>query len=249
MQVYDTHCHLGLDGKVDPALEHARALAAEVTRLLVVGVDAASSRAARELSHLPGVRWSTGLHPNDSTRLQAEWGEIEALARDPECTAIGETGLDCFRDKAPLDQQERSLLAHLGLARELDLPVIFHCREAFAPLFAVLRSQPPVRGVMHCFSGNLDDARVALDLGLYLSFAGPLTYPKNESLRAIASWAPAERILVETDAPFLPPQRHRGQRNEPALVVETLQALATARGIPLASAAALTFENATALFG
>ncbi|HEU4419146.1 MAG TPA: TatD family hydrolase, partial [Planctomycetota bacterium] len=138
---------------------------------------------------------------------------------------------------------------HLGLARELDLPVVFHCREAFAPLFAVLRSQPPVRGVMHCFSGNLDEARVALDLGLHLSFAGPLTYPKNESLRAIARWAPAGRILVETDAPFLPPQRHRGQRNEPALVVETLQALATARGIPLASAAALTFDNATALFG
>jgi TatD DNase family protein len=249
MQVYDTHCHLGLDGKVDPALEHARALAAEVTRLLVVGVDAASSRAARELSRLPGVRWSAGLHPNDSTRLQAEWGEIEALARDPECTAIGETGLDCFRDRAPLDQQERSLLAHLGLARELDLPVIFHCREAFAPLFTVLRSQPPVRGVMHCFSGNLDEARVALDLGLHLSFAGPLTYPKHESLRAVARWAPAERILVETDAPFLPPQRHRGQRNEPALVVETLQSLATARGITLAAAAELTFANATALFG
>ena len=249
MQVYDTHCHLGLDGKVDPALEHARALAAEVTHLLVVGVDAASSRAARELRRLPGVRWSAGLHPNDSTRLQAEWSEIESLARDPGCTAIGETGLDCFRDRTPLDQQERSLQTHLGLARELDLPVIFHCREAFAPLFAVLRSQPPVRGVMHCFSGGVEEARKALDLGLHLSFAGPLTYPKNESLRAIARWAPAERILVETDAPFLPPQRHRGKRNEPALVVETLQALATARGIPLAAAAALTFDNATALFG
>ena len=249
MQVYDTHCHLGLDGKVDPALEHARAVAAEVTRLLVVGVDAASSRAARELRRLPGVRWSAGLHPNDSTRLQAEWSEIESLARDPECAAIGETGLDCFRDRAPLEQQERSLLAHLDLARELDLPVIFHCREAFAPLFAVLRSQPPVRGVMHCFSGGVDEARQALDLGLHLSFAGPLTYPKNESLRAVAAWAPAERILVETDAPFLPPQRHRGKRNEPALVVETLQTLATTRGIALDTAATLTFDNATALFG
>jgi TatD DNase family protein len=102
---------------------------------------------------------------------------------------------------------------------------------------------------MHCFSGDLDEARQALDLGLHLSFAGPLTYPKNESLRAVARWAPAERILVETDAPFLPPQRHRGKRNEPALVVETLQVLATARGITLAAAAALTFDNATALFG
>ncbi|HEX6811066.1 MAG TPA: TatD family hydrolase [Planctomycetota bacterium] len=249
MQVYDTHCHLGLDGKVDPADEHARALAAEVTRLLVVGVDAASSRAASALSRLPGVRWSAGLHPNDSTRLDAEWAEIEALARDPQCTAIGETGLDCYRDRAPLEQQERSLRAHLDLARELDLPVIFHCRDAFAPLFAVLRSERPVRGVMHCFSGGLDEARSALDLGLHLSFAGPLTYPKNDALREIARWAPAERIVVETDAPFLPPQRHRGKRNEPALVVETLQALANTRGLSLDAAAALTFGNASALFG
>lgn len=249
MQVYDTHCHLGLDGRVDPADEHARALLAEVTHLLVVGVDAASSAAARDLARLPGVRWSAGLHPNDSSRLDAEWAAIEALARDPGCTAIGETGLDCYRDRTPLPQQERSLRAHLALARGLDLPVIFHCRDAFAPLFAVLRDAPPVRGVMHCFSGGMAEARDALDLGLLLSFAGPLTYPKNDALRAVAAWAPADRILVETDAPFLPPQRLRGQRNEPAFVVQTLQALADARGTSLAAAADTTFGNALALFG
>ncbi|MBX3461910.1 MAG: TatD family hydrolase [Planctomycetes bacterium] len=249
MQVYDTHCHLGLDGKVPPADEHARAAAAGVTHLLVVGIDAATSRAARELRHLPGVRWSAGLHPNDSTRLDEEWPALDALARDPSCSAIGETGLDCFRDRTPLPQQERSLRRHLALARELDRPVILHCRDAFTPLFAVLRDEPPVRGVMHCFSGDLGEARTALDLGLLLSFAGPLTYPRNEALRAVAAWAPADRILVETDAPFLPPQRLRGQRNEPAFVVQTLQALADARGIALAAAAECTLANALALFG
>jgi TatD DNase family protein len=248
MQVYDTHCHLGLDGKVPPAEEHARAVAAAVTHMLVVGVDAASSRAARGLAHLPGVRWSAGLHPNDAAHFATQWAEIEALARNPECTAIGETGLDCYRDRTPLPQQEHSLRAHLALARGLDLPVVFHCREAFAPLFEVLRTEAPVRGVMHCFSGGIDDARTALDLGYYLSFAGPLTYPKNDALRAVARWAPADRIVVETDAPFLPPQQHRGQRNEPAYVVQTLQALAAVRSVSLDDAAALTFANACALF-
>lgn len=248
MQVFDTHCHLGLDGKATPDEEHARAVAAQVTGMLVVGIDAATSQQARDLQRLPGVRWSAGLHPNDATRFDAEWPAIADLARTPDCAALGETGLDCFRDRTPLAQQERSLRAHLQLARELDLPVIFHCRDAFAPLFAVLRDEPPVRGVMHCFSGGVDEARTALDLGLHLSFAGPLTYPKNASLRDAATFAPADRILVETDAPFLPPQRRRGQRNEPAYVVETLATLAAVRGIALAEAAAITFANATTLF-
>ncbi|MFN9304651.1 MAG: TatD family hydrolase [Planctomycetota bacterium] len=248
MPIFDTHCHLGLDGAVAPAEEHARAVAADVDALLVVGIDAATSEAARALSRLPGVRWSAGLHPNDATRFDADWPAIAALARDPSCAAIGETGMDCFRDRTPLAQQERSLRAHLALARELDLPVVFHCRDAFAPMFAVLRSEPPVRGVMHCFSGGVDEARQALDLGLLLSFAGPLTYPKNDALRAAAAFAPADRILVETDAPFLPPQRRRGQRNEPAYIVETLTALAIARGVDFAAAAAATYANARALF-
>ncbi|MCC7397800.1 MAG: TatD family hydrolase [Planctomycetes bacterium] len=249
MQVFDTHCHLGLDGKIAPEEEHARAVAAGVTGLLVVGIDAATSKAARELARLPGVRWSAGLHPNDSTRFAAEWPELVALAKSPGCAAIGETGLDCFRDRTPLDQQERALRQHLALADELGLPVILHCRDAFAPLFAVLRQVRPQRGVMHCFSGGVDEARTALDLGLLLSFAGPLTYPKNAALREAAAFAPADRVLVETDAPFLPPQQHRGHRNEPAYVVETLATLATVRGLSLAAAAELTFANSVALFG
>lgn len=249
MQVYDTHCHLGLDGKAAPADEHARATAAAVTAMLVVGIDGATSAAARDLARLPGVRWSAGLHPNDSSRFDAEWPALQALARAPGCSAIGETGLDRYRDRTPLDQQQHSLRAHLQLAHELGLPVILHCREAFADLFAVLRDAPTVRGVMHCFSGGVTEARQALDLGLVLSFAGPLTYPKNALLREAAAFAPADRIVVETDAPFLPPQRRRGQRNEPAFVVETLATLAQVRGMSLEQAAAVTFANALALFG
>ena len=249
MRIYDTHCHLGLDGKVPPADEHARARSAGVEGLLVVGIDAATSVAAQALTALPGVRWSAGLHPNDATQFAMQWPALVALARQPGCAAIGETGMDCYRDRTPLDQQRTSLLAHLQLARELDRPVIFHCRDAFAPMFDVLAHEPPVRGVMHCFSGGIDEARRALDFGLHLSFAGPLTYPKNDALRAVAAWAPADRIVVETDAPFLPPQRRRGQRNEPAYIVDTLQALATARGLTLDDAAERTFANALALFG
>ena len=271
MQVYDTHCHLGLDGKAVPADEHMRARAAQVTDMMVFGnldfrvfltrlklifpgdlgllafTDA--GRVFLDGDNSDDVHWSAGLHPNDSSRFDAEWSALTALAETPGCTAIGETGLDNFRDRTPAPQQERALRAHLALARRVDLPVIFHCRDAFAPLFAVLRSEQQVRGVMHCFSGGVEQAREALDLGLYLSFAGPLTYPKNQALRDAAAFAPADRIVVETDAPFLPPQRRRGQRNEPAFVVETLDALAQARGITLADAAALTFSNATALFG
>lgn len=248
MQVFDTHCHIGLDGKVAPDQDHAQATAAGVTGMLVVGIDAASSRAARELRRLPGVRWSAGLHPNDASRFADEWPAVAALAREPDCSALGETGMDCYRDRTPLEQQERSLRAHLQLARELDLPVIFHCRDAFAPMFTVLRDEPRVRGVMHCFSGGIDEARQALDFGLHLSFAGPLTYPKNDALRAAAAFAPAERLLVETDAPFLAPQPKRGRRNEPAYVVDTLATLAAVRGLSLAAAAAITWANATALF-
>jgi len=249
MDVYDTHCHLGLDGKASPDEDHARAVEAGVSALLVVGIDAATSAAARELTRLRGVRCSSGLHPTDSDGFDEQWPQIEALARDDACAAVGETGLDCYWDRTPIEQQVRSMRAHLALARALDKPVIFHCREAFAPLFDVLEDAPPVRGVMHCFSGGVDEARRSLDLGLYVSFAGPLTYKKNHALREACALVPADRVLVETDAPFLPPQSRRGKRNEPALVVETLAKLAEVRELSLEDAAALTFDNAVRLFG
>lgn len=246
--VFDTHCHLGHDG-TPPEPEHARARAAGVQSMLVVGIDLASSQRARALAAaLPGVHWSTGLHPNEAGRFPAEWSSLEALARDGGCCALGETGFDFHRDRACRVLQELALRAQLELARALDLPVILHCRQAHRELCAVLRDYAPLPGVMHCFSAGVDEARQALDLGLWLSFAGPLTYPDNDGLRQACAFAPPDRLLVETDAPFLPPQGRRGQRNEVAFVVPVLARLAAVRGWSLAEAAATTTANARALF-
>ncbi len=250
MRAFDTHCHLGLDDRGDARAEHARAVEAGVADFVLVGIDLASSTAARDLARaLPGARWSAGLHPNDARRFDAEWDGIRALAKEPDCCALGETGLDFFRDHATREEQERSLRAHLALARELDLPLVFHCRDAMDALLSLLEQDAPRRGVMHCFSGNAADARRAVDIGLHVSFAAPITYPKNAALREAAAVVPEDRLLVETDAPFLPPQKRRGQRNEPAFVVETIAAVALARGCSLEHAAEVTHRNASRLFG
>ena len=249
MRAFDTHCHLGLDDQGDPQQEHARAVTAGVTDFVLVGIDVATSMAARDLARtLPGARWSAGLHPNSAGHFPAEWDAIAALAREADCVALGETGLDFYRDRASLADQERSLRAHLDLATESGLPLIFHCRDAMAPLLQLLAARAPVRGVMHCFSGTRDEALRAVELGLFVSFAAPITYPKNSMLREAATAVPQDRLLVETDAPFLPPQGKRGQRNEPAWLLETLRTVAALRGWDLDYTAAVTHRNAWSLF-
>jgi TatD DNase family protein len=248
--IFDTHCHLAYDAGEDPQATWARARAAGVTRALNVGIDLATSARARDWARaLDGVAWSAGLHPNHAGQLAAEWPQLAALGAERDCAAIGETGLDFYRDWTAPDQQRAAFVRHLELALELDKPVVVHCRDAFPAAFELLAAHPGVRGVMHCFSGGPADAERAIELGLHLSFAGPLTYPRSHALREVARVAPAGRVLVETDAPFLPPQDRRGQRNEPAFVVRTLAALAQARGVPFAEMAAITLRNAEALFG
>ena len=247
--IFDTHCHLGYDGD-DPGPVRERALEARVSRLLDVGIDLASSRAARaRAGTLSGVHWSAGLHPNDAGKLDEEWDELQALCREAGCIAIGETGLDFYRDWTTPEQQIPSLERHLALATELDRPIIIHCRDAFDRVFDVLGAFPGVIGVMHCFSGGIEEARRALELGYYLSFAGPLTYPRSHALREAAVFAPGDRVLVETDAPFLPPQGRRGERNEPAYIVRTVEKLAEQRGLTFEQTAATTAENGCRLFG
>lgn len=247
--IFDTHCHLGWDGE-DPREPYERARARGVTGFLLVGIDLATSRAMAALAPtLPGASWSAGLHPNSASEFGATWDELAKLCAEPECVAIGETGLDFYRDRASPLEQGRALRAHLELANQLRKPVVLHCRDAFAALFEELEATRPHAGVMHCFSGGVPEARRALDLGLHLSFAGPLTYPKSETLREAARFAPADRILVETDAPFLPPQPWRGKRNEPAYLEATVAKLAEVRGITLAQAAECTTANAHRLFG
>ena len=248
--IFDTHCHLGYDEDQDPGEIQHRAVEAGVSTLMNGGIDLASSRRAKSWSEkLECVYYSAGLHPNHTAQMKAEWEEIAELCREPSCHAVGETGLDFYRDRTTPEQQETALESHLRLALELDRPVIIHCREAFPRTYEILARYPGSRGVMHCFSGGVTEARQALDLGFYLSFAGPLTYPRSHDLREAAAFAPAERILVETDAPFLPPQGLRGKRNEPAYIVHTLQKLAEIRGVPFEEMGRQTAANGYQLFG
>ncbi|MBK8976514.1 MAG: TatD family hydrolase [Planctomycetes bacterium] len=247
-QWIDSHCHLGHDGG-DPHEWLARAAAAGVVGCVDVGIDALTSGAAAARARvLRGVAWSAGLHPCSARELHAQWPAIESLARAGDCAALGETGFDFHWDPDGHAPQRDAFVRHLELAAQLGLPVVVHCRSAFAATFDVLAAHRDVRAVMHCFSGGPDEARRALDLGCWLSFAGPLTYPRNDALRAAAQLAPLDRILIETDAPFLPPQSRRGRPNEPAYAIETGAALATARGEPLEVVAQATTRNARALF-
>ena len=251
--IFDTHCHLGYhweDGADDDAqAAYERSVEAGVCEILNVGINLETSRRARQWARkLDGVLYSAGLHPNDAGEFDSEWDAIAAIAGEEDCSAVGETGLDFYRDWTTPQQQILSFEKHLELSLELDRPVIVHCRDAFDQVFEVIAKHPGTRGVIHCFSGNLEDARAALELGFHVSFAGPLTYKKSEALREAAAFVPADRILIETDAPFLPPHPWRGQRNEPAYIRATLETLAQVRDTNLDEMARITRENARMLF-
>jgi TatD DNase family protein len=230
----------------------AAAFANGIGRLIVPGIDVETSKAAIDLAqqHAGRIFAGVGTHPHDASTLTAEaLAEQRTLAQQPGVVAIGEIGLDFYRNLSPRDVQRDAIMAQLALARELDLPVILHNRESHDEMISLLRAHATgVRGVFHCFIGDRAMANDALDLGFYLSFAGPLTYPRNEDLRDVAAWAPADRILVETDSPYLSPQPLRGKRNEPQHVALVARTLAQARGISEEEVAALTTHNASTLF-
>ena len=251
--LFDTHAHLHFPdfaGDLDAVLQRARQ--AGVSRFLTIGTDVATSRAAVALAaREPDVWASVGIHPHDAVSADdAALAEIEQLASAPRVVAIGETGLDFFRDLAPRDAQERALRAQLALARRVRKPVVIHCRNAHDETLALLASEGvrDTGGIMHCFSGDVSIARRCLDLGLLVSLAGPVTYPKPGALPEVARMVPADRLVVETDCPFLPPQGFRGKRNEPAHLAITAARVAELRGEPLADLAARMSENARALF-
>ncbi len=249
----DSHTHVQMpqfDGDRAPVL--ASAFAAGVEQMVVPGVDVESSKVALDLaSGYPGrVFAAVGTHPHDASTLDdVAWEAERTLSAHPHVVAIGEIGLDFYRNLSPRKVQIDALVRQLALARDRQLPVILHNRDSHAGLVEVLRAHGQgVRGVFHCFIGGRDMARDALDLGFYLSFAGPLTYPKNVELAEVAAWVPLDRILVETDSPYLTPQPFRGKRNEPRHVVLTAQRLAEIRGCPFAEIAEVTTRNAAALF-
>ena len=244
----DTHAHL--DACTDPAevlLERARA--AGVRRVVAVGSGIASCRSALEIAGRDdGVACALGIHPHQAGGDEAgRVDELRTLLRDPRAVAVGETGLDFYRDYAPRAAQTRLFRAQLALAAELELPVVVHTRAADEDTAELLREFDGTV-VMHCFSAP-ELLPVALDRGYYVSFAGNVTFPKAEDLREAATQVPADRILSETDCPYLAPQPLRGRPNEPANVVHTVAALAAARGETTESLAAQIDDNATRAFG
>ncbi len=252
--LFDTHAHLHCPefaGDLDAVLERARA--AGVRRILTIGTDVATSRAAAAMAaSAPDVWAAVGIHPHEAADADdAALAEIERLAGSARVVAIGETGLDFFRNLAPREAQERAFRSQLALARRTRKPVLIHCREAHEETLSLLAAAD-VRehgGIMHCFSGDVGIARRCLDLGLLVSLAGPVTYPKPGALPEVARFVPADRLVVETDCPFLPPQPYRGKRNEPAYLAITAARVAELRGEALADLAARMSENARALLG
>ena len=253
MSLIDSHAHVQMrQFAADRTAVIEAAFAAGVDRMVTPGTDVPTSRDAIALAaQYPNrIFAAVGTHPHDASTLTAEaLAEERALAGEPGVVAIGEIGLDYYRDLSPRETQRAALVAQFGLARALDLPIILHNRESHADMISLLRSDGAgLRGVFHCFIGDLAMARDALDLGFYLSFAGPLTYPKNIELGEVAAWAPLDRVLVETDCPYLTPTPFRGKRNEPRHVTLTARRLAELRGLSEAEIAAATTRNVEALF-
>jgi TatD DNase family protein len=245
----DSHCHLFLmEG--DPAALVEEARAAGLEGLVCVGIDPESSRRSRELADaLPGVFATAGLHPHDAKDFDARAGAaIEELAHDPRVVAVGETGLDHYRMLSPPQDQERAFRAHCGLARETGKPLVVHVRDAWTDVIRILEEEAAERVILHCFSGDAAAAREAAARRYHCSFAGNVTYPKNAGLRQAAAEVPADLLLVETDSPFLAPQRVRGKPNAPANLGQVVAAVAEARTEEPAEVAAMTSANARTAF-
>ena len=255
LRLFDTHAHLDMPKfDEDRSAVIQRAEAAGVESILTVGISATSSRAAVELAEQhTSVYAAVGIHPVDcADATAADWETIVALLDHPRVVALGETGLDNYWKRTPLAVQQEFFRRHLRLAQERDLPVIIHQRESQQEIFAMLREarqRGPLRGIMHSFTASRDDAAQCLDLGMHISFAGMVTFKRSDELRAVASTIPADRLLIETDSPFLSPHPLRGRRNEPAHIVHTAQCLAEARGEPIEQLGEQTTLNARQLLG
>jgi TatD DNase family protein len=252
----DSHCHLADEafaGDLDAVIARARtAGVSDALCILGAGEEAEATRAREVRDCWDAVRFATGVHPHAAAPFANRVDGAAALTRAHLAAftgcALGEIGLDYHYDFSPRDVQQDVFAAQLDLARELDLPVIIHTREATDDTFALLANASGVRGVFHCFTGDAAMARRALEIGFYVSFAGILTFPKAGTLRDAARIVPADRLLIETDSPYLAPVPHRGKRNEPAFVARVLAMLAEIRGAEPAGLEAQVASNFRRLF-
>jgi TatD DNase family protein len=254
MRLIDSHCHLDFKDFADEIeAVVARAEAAGIERMITISTRIAyGDRLVALADRLPSVYFSIGTHPHQAAEEpETDIAAIRAFARHPKCIAIGEAGLDYHYDYAPRAVAAKVFRAQIAAARELGLPLVIHSRDADEDMAAILKDEMgkgPFSAVLHCFTSGPALAETGLGLGLYISFSGVLTFKNSQSLREIARAAPLDRVLVETDAPYLAPVPHRGKRNEPAFVVETARVLADVKGLIEQAIADATRANTLCLF-
>jgi TatD DNase family protein len=248
----DSHAHLEMgefDGDRDEVL--SRALAAGVERIVTVGTNLPDCRKAVEIAHRhPSVYAAIGIHPHEAGTINGEtYDELKALAKDGRVVAWGEIGLDFFHRHSAPEIQLKRFEEQLCIAEELALPFVIHDRDAHRETLSLIRGWKGKRsGVIHCFSGDVAMAETCLDMGFYLSIAGPVTFPKAFQLQEVVRHCPLERLLIETDAPYLAPQPRRGKRNEPAYVVHTARQIGALKGVAPEEVGRITSENARRVF-
>lgn len=249
----DSHAHLDMDNyKDDLELVLKRAVEGGVTRIITIGIDLESSIRALDLARRYEFIYSTiGFHPHDADKVTAgQLNELKKLAGEDKVVAWGEIGLDFFKNRSERDKQINAFKDQLKIASELDLPVIIHNRNAGKEILSILKEQgnTGLKGVIHCFSGDYEAAMSFIDVGYYISIPGIVTFKNANELKRVAAGIPIERMLVETDAPFLAPVPKRGKRNEPLFVAHTARAIAELRGMDFKELASITTENCRNLF-
>jgi len=251
MELIDSHAHIDAPQfDEDRAAMLGRARVAGVSSLLAIGTGPGPEKLDAALPLAEAHAWiytTVGIHPHEALEVtKVHLDELARLARHPKVIAWGEIGLDYFYDHSPRDVQERVFRDQMALARQAGLPIIIHCRDAWADCLKLLEEDwrpAGLGGILHCFTSTLEDAKRGLDMGFLISFAGNSTYPKTQNLRDVAKALPLENLLIETDSPYLAPQAYRGKRNEPAYVAEVARTLASVRDLPAEEFAARTAGN------
>src|SRR5262245_46206791 len=255
MMFADSHCHLTdtqFDADRDTTLQRARDVG--VSRFIVIGANGDFShneKAVALAQEHADVFAVIGVHPHDAKTITEDmYTRLRTLAQHPKVVGIGETGLDFYYDNSPREDQRHHFRAFIRLARELGLPLSMHVRDAYPEAARTLREEgeSQIQGVMHCFTGSVEDAKALLDLGLFLSLSGIVTFKSAQELRAVARFAPLDRLLIETDCPLLAPVPYRGKRNEPAYVVQVARTIAEVKGTTLEQVADTTWRNTEELF-
>ncbi len=254
MILIDAHCHLETKDFPTPGDAIARARSAGLHHAIVVGLMQKSGDFGNAIevaaAHPDFLTPTMGIHPHDAVKATAEdWATLERLCALPQVCAVGETGLDFFYNHSPHEVQAKCFRRQCQLAKSLKKPVVIHVRDAHAECFEILKSEGMSSGQIHCFTGNTDDARRYLGLGFHISVSGVVTYKKTEALQAAVAFTPLDRLLVETDSPFLAPIPHRGKKNEPSFVALTAAKVAELHGRDADEVALICAQNTKALFG